>query len=180
MACLRLRPTDNTADPEQATKTALRALARRHRSLSEEIADLDTHPRTLVTLACPQLVARHGFGIETTAQILTTLGDNPDRVRTPAALAALFGTAPMPASSGRTDRHRLSRSGDRQANRALHMIACTRLASCPRTQAYAARRTQQGLSKKDILRCLKNYIAREIHKTLTRPNTTPQTPLDKP
>ncbi|MFI6335244.1 transposase [Streptomyces sp. NPDC050535] len=89
-------------------------------------------------------------------------------MRAEAAFAALCGAAPVPASSGRTDRHRLSRGGDRQANRALHMIAVVRMRYCPRTRAYVARRTQQGLTKKDIIRCLKRFIAREVYHALTR------------
>lgn len=175
--CARLRPGPDLADPEQATKHALHSLARRYNTLSDEITDLDTHLQTRLRQACPHLLALHGVGPETAAQLLTTLGDNPDRVTTEAAFAALCGVAPVPACSGKTHRHRLSRGGDRQANRALHIITLTRLATCPRTRAYAARRTTDGLSKKDIIRCLKRYIAREIHKTLTT-NTTPQKDLE--
>lgn len=169
--CVRLRPGPDLADPEQATKHVLRSLARRYRTLSEEITDLDTHLRPLLQRACPPLLARRGVGPETAAQLLTTAGDNPDRITTEASFAALCGVAPVPASSGKTRRYRLSRGGDRQANRALHIIALARLASCPHTRAYMTRRTTEGLSKKDIIRCLKRYIAREIHKILTSTNT---------
>jgi len=176
--CGRLRPTSATlSDPTQAVKHALRSLARRYRTLTEEITDLDTRLRPLVEQACPQLLARHGVGVETAAQLLITLGDNPDRLGSEAAFAALCGVAPIPASSGKTsNKHRLSRGGDRQANRALYIIALARLATCPRTRTYLARRTTQGLSKRDIIRCLKRYIAREIYKTLTSTNTTTQEP----
>jgi transposase len=170
-ACTRLRPSADLADPAQATKHALRRLARRYQQLTAEVTDLTQHLTGLVTQACPQLLALHGVGVETAAQLLITLGDNPHRARTEASFAALCGTAPIPASSGRTDRHRLSRGGDRQANRALHMITCTRLATSDRTRAYATRRTTQGLSKQDIIRCLKRYLTREIFKTLTSTNT---------
>lgn len=176
-ACVRLRPGRQLVDPEQAVKRALRGLARRYQQLSDEITQLTQHLRDLVAQACPKLLAVHGVGVETAAQLLVTLGDNPDRARSHAAFAALCGAAPIPASSGRTDRHRLSRGGDRQANRALHIIVCSRLASCPRTRAYAARRTAQGLSKRDIIRCLKRYVAREIFKTVTSTNT-PENNLD--
>jgi transposase len=171
--CARLRPaSDRLADPEQATKQALRRLAGRYRALSEEITDLDGQLRTLVTRACPALPATFGVGVETAAQLLITIGDNPDRIRSEAAFAALCGVAPVPASSGKTrNKHRLSRGGDRQANRALYMITITRLHRCPRTRAYATRRTAEGLSTKDIIRCLKRYLAREIYKTLTSTNT---------
>lgn len=170
-ACARLRPSGDLADPGQAVKVALRSLAGRYRTLSEEITELDSQLRPRVIQACPQLIALPGVGPETAAQLLATIGDNPDRVGSEAAFAALCGVAPIPASSGRTTKHRLSRGGDRQANRALYIIAITRLGSCPRTRAYAARRTTEGLTKKDIIRCLKRYLAREIHKTLTRANT---------
>jgi transposase len=175
-ACRRLRPGGDLADPVAAVKTALRSLARRYRDLTAEITHLDTTLRPLVDTACPNLVSIHGVGYETAAQLLTTTGDNPDRIGSEAAFAALCGVSPIPASSGRTNRHRLSRSGDRQANRALHLIACTRLATCARTRAYRDRRTHQGLSTKDIIRCLKRYLARELYKALTTTNTHTRTP----
>ena len=116
------------------------------------------------------LLAVKGVGAVIGAQLLITAGDNPDRIGSEAAFAALCGVAPIPASSGKTKRHRLSRGGDRQANRALHMVACTRLATCSRTRAYRDRRAREQLSPKDILRCLKRYLAPEVYKALTRPN----------
>jgi transposase len=171
-ACARLRPSTPLADPTQATKHALRSLARRHRALSAEITDLNTQLHALVSQACPALPALPGVGPETTAQLLITIGDNPDRLHSETAFAALCGVAPIPASSGKkSGRHRLSRGGDRQANRALYLIVCSRLATCPATRAYKARRTQEGLSTKEIIRCLKRYAAREIYKTLTSSNS---------
>jgi hypothetical protein len=105
------------------------------------------------------------------AQLLITCGDNPDRLTSESAFAALRGVAPIPASSGKTTRHRLSRGGDRQANRALHMIALIRMAWCPRTRVYVDRRTADGTSKAEIRRCLKRYIARELFKALTSENS---------
>lgn len=173
-ACARLRPTGDPAETHVAVRVAVRALARRHQALTEEIADLDTQLRPLVERACPQLLGIHGVGYETAAQLLITAGDNPDRISSEAAFAALCGTAPIPASSGKTNRHRLSRGGDRQANRALHMIACTRLATDPQTRAYRDRRAREQLSTKDILRCLKRYLARQVYKALTSTNTDPE------
>jgi len=170
-ACARLRPTGDTADPQVAVRAAIRSLARRHQALTGEIADLDVQLRPLVERACPQLLAIHGVGYETAAQLLVTAGDNPDRISSEASFAALCGVAPIPASSGKTRRHRLSRGGDRQANRALHMIACTRLATDTRTRAYRDRRAREQLSPKDILRCLKRYLARQVYKALTSTNT---------
>ncbi len=135
---------------------------------TEEIDEVTERLARLTTSAGPELVALFGVGTETAGQLLVTAGDNPERLRTEAAFAALCGAAPVPASSGRTDGHRLSRGGDRQANRALHMIAVVRMRYCPRTRAYVARRTQQGLTKKDIIRCLKRFIAREVYHALTR------------
>jgi transposase len=164
---VRLRPELHAAQhPEQATKIAVRGLARRCQALNEEIAALEVQLSQLTSAAAPQLLARPGIGIDTAAQLLITAGDNPDRLRSEAAFARLVGVAPIPASSGRTDRHRLSRGGDRQANRVLHTIALVRLHRDPRTWAYLKKRTAQGLSKKDILRCLKRAIAREVYHDL--------------
>lgn len=129
------------------------------------------HLRDLIEHTCPGLLDLHGIGPETAAQLLTTLGDNPDRIRTEAAFAALCGVAPIPASSGKTNRHRLSRGGDRQANRALYLITCSRLASCPTTKAYKTRRTTEGKTTQEIIRSLKRYLARELYKVLTTANT---------
>jgi transposase len=154
-ACARLRPAGDPASPGHATRTALRSLARRHQALTAEITALDRQLTGLVTRACPALIAIKGVGTETAAQLLTTCGDNPARLRSEAAFAALCGAAPIPASSGKTQRHRLSRGGDRQANRALHVIALNRLTWCPRTTAYVQAATTRGQSKPEIIRSLK-------------------------
>ncbi|MBE1582211.1 IS110 family transposase [Nonomuraea angiospora] len=166
-ACARLRPAGDLAAPEQSAKLALRSLARRYQALTAEIDGLHLQLKALIARARPDLLSIHGVGVETAAQLLTTCGDNPDRLTSESAFAALCGVAPIPASSGKTTRHRLSRGGDRQANRALHMIALTRMAWCPRTRAYVDRRTADGKSKAEIRRCLKRYIARELFKALT-------------
>ncbi|MFE3474192.1 IS110 family transposase [Streptomyces cavourensis] len=170
--CLRLRPGADLRCPADAARYALRQLARRIRVLTEEIDEVTERLTMLTTSAGPELVALFGVGTETAGQLLVTAGDNAERLRSEAAFAALCGAAPVPASSGRTDRHRLSRGGDRQANRALHMIAVVRMRYCPRTRAYVARRTQQGLTKKDIIRCLKRFIAREVYRALTRTHSS--------
>lgn len=170
--CLRLRPGDDLTDPLHATKHALRALAHRYQHLTTQIDDLNLHLKALITQARPDLLTNGGVGIETAAQLLITCGDNPDRLTSSAAFAALCGVAPIPASSGKTTRHRLSHGGDRQANRALYLIAITRMAHCARTKAYVTRRTAEGKPKPEIIRCLKRYIARELFKALTSPNTT--------
>jgi transposase len=164
--CARLRPGTDVADPEQAVKTALRRLARRHQHLTQEIRDADTDLTELVTAAGPRLLALQGVGIDVAGQLLSSAGDNPDRLRSEPAFAHLCGVAPIPASSGRTHRHRLNRGGDRAANNALHTIALCRMRYDPRTRAYVSRRTKEGLSKTEIIRCLKRYIAREIYTAL--------------
>ncbi|MBS2966691.1 IS110 family transposase [Actinocrinis puniceicyclus] len=170
----RSRPGTDLTDPACAARTALRRLARRYQYLTEEIADADAELGPLVAQAAPDLVALPGVGTESAAQLLITAGDNPGRLASEASFAHLCAAAPVPASSGRTHRHRLNRGGDRQANNALHMIALVRMRYDTRTQAYVARRTAEGMPKKDILRCLKRFIAREVYKHLT---STPTTPL---
>ncbi|NUP26662.1 MAG: IS110 family transposase [Nocardia sp.] len=171
--CAGLRPDRATAaTPATATKIALRTLARRHQQLTIEINELDELLKPLVTVINPTLLAAHGLGIDTAGQLLVTVGDNPHRLRSEAAFAMLCGVAPIPASSGRTIRHRLNRGGDRHANAAVHRIVITRLRWHPPTRAYLQRRTQQGLSKKEIIRCLKRYVAREVYHLITTNPTT--------
>jgi transposase len=165
-ACARLRPGADLTDPAIAAKTALRRLAARSRALGAEIAEADRELDPLVTAAAPRLVAMMGVGPEVAGQLLVTAGDNPGRLRSEAAFAHLCGVAPIPASSGRIDRHRLNRGGDRAANSALYTVVLCRLRYDPATQAYAKRRTTQGLSKPEIIRCLKRYVAREVYRTL--------------
>jgi transposase len=153
-------------EPEHGTRAALRAVARRVRSLDEEIRVADARLSAAVKTVAPRTIALFGAGPESTGQLLVTAGDNPQRLRSEAAFAHLCGSAPIPASSGRTDRHRLNRGGDRAANNALYTIALTRMRYDPATRAYVDRRTKQGLSKKEILRCLKRYVAREVHAAL--------------
>jgi transposase len=116
----------------------------------------------IVDELAPALVARNAIGHGSAAQLLLTAGDNVQRLRSEASFAALCGVSPVPASSGKTTRHRLSRGGDRAANSALHIIAIGRLRTDPRTQAYVAKRITEGHSKLEAIRCLKRYIAREV------------------
>jgi transposase len=165
--CAQL-PIDDTrmTDPVNATRAALRAIAIRVQALSAEIAQADKRLRPAITKTAPRLSALYGAGPEVAGQLLATAGDNPDRLRSEAALAHLCGAAPIPASSGRTDRHRLNRGGDRAANNALYTIVMCRMRYDPRTRDYVERRTKQGLSKKEIMRCLKRYVVREVHTAL--------------
>lgn len=171
-ACAQLRPGAAAGDPLNGTKLALRSLARRWGALDAEVADLDAALKALVMHTRADLLNIHGVGVETAAQLLIACGDNPDRLSSEAAFAALCGVSPIPASSGKTNRHRLNRGGDRQANRALYTVVLTRLGTCPRTRAYAARRTTEGMSTKEIIRCLKRYLARELFKALMTRKTT--------
>ena len=120
----------------------------------------------MVTGAAPALLALPGVGIEVAGQLLTTAGDNPDRLHSEAAIAHLCGVAAIPAITGRTHRHRLNRGGDRAANAALYTIALSRLRWDSQTRAYLARRRQEGLTKPEAMRCLKRYIAREVYRKL--------------
>jgi transposase len=153
-------------DPVEATKAALMAVAARITALTAEVTAADKRLGPIVTRTAPRTTALFGVGPEVAGQLLTTAGDNPDRLHSEAALAHLCGVAPIPASSGRTNRHRLNRGGDRQANHALHTIVLGRMRYDARTRAYLLRRTAEGLSKKEIIRCLKRYLVREVYTAL--------------
>jgi transposase len=154
------------ADPPQAARMALRSIGRRIHTLTDEVKHLDIQLSTLVRRAAPKTLALLGVGIIHAAQMLITAGQNIDRIHSETAFAHMCGADPIPASSGKTERHRLNPGGDRDANRTLYLIAVVRLRYCPKTRAYANRRTTEGKSKKEIIRCLKRYIAREIYYTL--------------
>lgn len=165
--CRALRPErSRLEDPVQGAKLALRTIARRIEAFDSEIRELDSALARLVGEVAPTTLALVGIGVDHAGQLLVSAGQNPERLRSEAAFARLCGAAPIPASSGRTSRHRLSRGGDRQANRALHMAVVVRLRRCPRTRAYVERRTAEGLSKPEIMRCLKRYLAREVYHAL--------------
>jgi transposase len=171
--CARLRPDrSDAASPVTATKIALRCLARRHQQLTTEISDLDELLHPLVAAINPNLIAANGVGTDTAGQLLVTAGENHNRLRSEAAFAMLCGVAPIPASSGKTNRHRLNRGGDRNANAALYRVVLCRMRWDPRTRAYTERRTKQGMSKKEIIRCLKRYLARELYQLITTEPTT--------
>ncbi|MEU9182770.1 IS110 family transposase [Streptomyces sp. NPDC048550] len=167
----RLRPGDDLSRPLAATRASLRRLARRHQTLDAEIAELDSEIGPLVRQAAPALLELFGVGPETAGQLLASAGDNPERMRSESAFAHLAGVAPIPASSGRTHRHRLNRGGDRAANNALHTIVLIRMRFDASTRTYVERRTKEGLSKKDIKRCIKRFVAREVYRALTKTPT---------
>jgi len=168
-ALAALRPGSINSTTASA-KTALRMLARRWLSLNAEIRELDDALEVLVRPKAPSLMSSPGIATGTIAEMLIVLGDNPERIRSDAALAKLCGVCPIPASSGKTTRHRLNRGGNRKANAALHRVAIVRMRCHPATKAYIERRTGEGKSLRDIRRCLKRYIAREIFNSLCRPN----------
>ncbi len=153
---------------EAAYRISLKSLARRYLELHDEIADLDLMIGAIVDDLAPELIARNSIGQTGAAQLLLTAGDNPERLRSEASFAALCGVSPVPASSGKTIRHRLNRGGDRAANSALHIIAIGRLRTDPKTKAYVAKRIAEGHSKLDALRALKRYIAREVFNIIMR------------
>lgn len=153
---------------ETAYRIALKSLARRYLELHDEIADLDAMIKAIVDELAPDLVARNSIGYGSAAQLLITAGDNPERLRSEASFAALCGVSPIPASSGKTNRHRLNRGGDRAANSALHIIAIGRLRCDARTQQYVVRRIADGRSKLEAIRCLKRFIAREVFNVSVR------------
>jgi transposase len=167
----RLRPSGDAV--HTAVLTALRSLARRVKELTAEHEALTRALDGEVTVLNPGLRAAYGVGPDTAAQLLVTAGGNPERMRTEASFAALCGAAPVPASSGRTNRHRLSRGGDRQANAALYRIALVRMSSDSRTRDYVTRQTAAGRTKKEIIRLLKRAIAREVFRCLTTTVTAP-------
>ena len=175
VATLASTRPDQVRDPDHADILhALRSLARRHQDLNEEITDLEQRMLARATTANPGLLAVKGVGPVIGAHLLITAGDNPDRLRSSASFAALCGTAPIPVSSGRTDRHRLSRGGDRQANAALHHIVKNRMTNDVRTRAYRDAHLSKGWTKKAVYRALKRAVAREIFAALTGHCEVPQ------
>jgi transposase len=163
----RFRPGGNPGDVEEATRFALRSVARRYQALSEEIAELDAQLDRLVAESAPELTSLPAIGTDHAATLLMVAEDNPERLGSEASFASLCGVSPVEASSGKVVRHRLNRGGNRDANRALHLTCVVRMRIDQRTRRYAARRASEGKSKKEIIRCLKRYVAREVYRVLT-------------
>jgi transposase len=167
----RLDPGELT-DPLAAAKLAVRTLAERCLALDAEITTLSAEVNRLTTNAAPRLLALFGVGPESAGALLVAAGDNPHRLRSEAAFSMLCGSSPIEASSGKTTRHRRNRGGDRQANAALYRIVVVRLRWHQPTKDYVARRTKEGKSKREIIRCLKRYVAREVFAVLNEMATT--------
>jgi transposase len=165
--CSAFRHTGRT-DVTTVTKLTLRTLARRALSLEEEVKEIDGLLKTLVAETAPDLNAIDGVGTDVASAILVAAGDNPERLRNESTFAKLCGVSPLDASSGKHERHRLNRSGDRQANSALWHIVFTRMVNDPRTKHYIERRMKDGRTKKEAIRCLKRYVAREVFAALPR------------
>jgi transposase len=159
-AAFRIRTDDDSLSA--VTRLALRELAQRVHNLDQQLKDVTVRLRRITQGFAPDLVAIKAVGPDTASTLLVTAGDNPERLRTESAFAALCGSNPIPASSGKTNRHRLNRGGDRQANAALWRIVFVRLGCDERTRDYVAKRTAEGKTKAEIMRCLKRYVVREI------------------
>jgi transposase len=155
-------------DVTTVTKLTLRALARRALSLEEEVKEIDRLLKTLVAETAPDLNAIDGVGTDVASAIWVAAGDNTERLKSESTFAKLCGVSPLDASSGKQQRHRLNRSGDRQANSALWHIVFTRMVNDPRTKHYIERRMKEGRTKKEAIRCLKRYVARGVFAALPR------------
>ena len=152
-----------------ATKASLSSLAHRVQSLDVELAELDEKIESLLVATVPDLLARFGVGPDTAAALLVAAGDNPERLHSEAAWAHLCGVSPIPADSGKSAGHlRHHQGGDRQANSALWRIVMVRIAHDPETTAYFERRVKEGRTKRDVIRILKRYVAREVYRYLPR------------
>ncbi len=177
-AAARFRLGSNPEAVETATRFAMRSVARRYGALSEEIVELDAQLERLVAEAAPDMLALLGVSTDHAATLLVAAGDNPRRLKSEASFASLCGASPIEASSGKIVRHRLNRGGNKDANRALHLICVVRMRYDERTRRYVARRTAEGKSKREIMRCLKRYVAQEVYRVLVSGTSSP--PIGSP
>jgi len=176
-------PDPQSGGSTPATAAALytlRLLARRIQQLTAEARDLEKRIREEVAAHSPQLLDRVGVGPDCAAALLITAGDNPERLRSQASFAALCGVSPVEASSGKTQRRRLNRGGDRQANAALYRIVLSRLRWDQRTRDYLDRRLTEGKTRREAIRCIKRYVAREIYNLIHPRTSSPHTTADQP
>lgn len=170
LAALRPRAMDT---PDDSNRHVLRSLARRWQALNEETTELGAMIEQLVTTKAPHLLNEFGIGVDTAAEILIVAGDNPERIRSEAAFAKLAGISPVPTGSGMTSgKHRINHGGHRQLNAAIYRTVIVRMQHHEPTKAYVARRITEGKSKRDIIRCLKRYVIREVYQLIkTNPKT---------
>ena len=161
-----MRPHNGSDPVTFTTNVVIRNLARRIQHLNTEMASIDHMLSGLVAATAPSLLELHGVGLDSAATLLVTAGDNPDRLRSEGSWAHLCGVAPLPASTGKTPRHRLNRGGDRQANAALYRIVLTRMSNHPETRRYVTRRRNEGRNTTEIMRSLKRYVDRHVFKHL--------------
>ena len=175
-ACL---PPVSPTDVATATRYTLRRLAQRIQALTREARELQLQITAVIHAHAPQLLHHKGVGPDSAAALLITAGDNPDRMRSEASFAALCGVSPIEASSGKTRRRRLNRGGDRRANAALYRIALTRSRCDPRTRDYLDRRATQGLTRREAIRCVKRYVAREIYNLVRQLNLISECPPER-
>ena len=164
----KMRPRNGSDPVTFTTNTVIRSLARRIQHLNAEMASIDQMLSELVAATAPSLLELHGVGLDSAATLLVCAGDNPDRLKSEGSWAHLCGVAPLPASTGKTPRHRLNRGGDRQANAALYRIVLTRMSNHPETRRYVTRRRDQGRNTTEVMRSLKRYVARQVFKQLPR------------
>ena len=179
LAALRPGPLTSTM---ASAKSSLRAIARRWLALDSEIREHDAHLETLTAARAPDLLRAHGMATGTAAEMLLLVGDNPERIRSEAAFAKMCGACPIPASSGKTNRHQLNRGGNRQANAALYRVVIVRMRGHQPTLDYVRRRIAEGKPRSEIIRCLKRYVACEIYGYLccSRMSAPPRSqPLDR-
>jgi transposase len=177
-ARLRIPASAHLDDPSITARRMLRRLARRIQVLDQEIAEANEELEAILATHTPTLLTLSGVGTEAAGQIVTTAGENMERLKSEASLARLCGVAPIPASSGNTTRHRLHRGGDRDANSSIHLIVVNRLRWHEPTKQYLARRTLEGKTKKEIIRCLKRAVVRELYRALQADLTQPKLTLD--
>ncbi|MDM2351264.1 transposase [Mycobacteroides abscessus subsp. abscessus] len=171
-ACRMLVIPEMPCTPTDATKIALKSLAARCYELDAETERLGHQIDVLTAAAVPALRSVYGVGPDCAATLLSATGDNPHRLRSDAAFAKLCGVSPIEASSGKVVRHRLNRGGNRDANRALHTILVVRMRRHQPTRDYIARRLADGKTRKEAMRCLKRYIAREVFHALQESSET--------
>ena len=176
--CAAMALPSDTSGPEGATVQALVMLAQRVQMLAGQAKELESQIEALVRSQCPALIELPGVGSDVGATLLMAIGDNSDRIPTERAFAKICGVSPVDASSGRQVRHRLNRGGNRRANSALYRVVITRLRIHPPTQAYMERRLSEGKTRREVMRCLKRYVVREVFQAIQEGASVPTMAVD--